>query len=695
MPRAAQLLRALGLASWLIQLPGCGPEPTLFAPVARLVEADPAAGHAVIERDQRPVLRAFPATRIHHQSLSPRDDRSAVLRLAVAPELREARRLVLQPFVRQGTTAGYHRPLPAQVAPVHGNGAGSWVDLPGRLPPGRVDLFVEARELPEQPPRPLETRPLEIPPRARLDFAIGILEAAWDQGPVHFEVQACDEAGSCNPIFGETVDPRSEAGGSWRERSVALESLAGARRRFRFETRYEGPAESGFSFPCWGDPTLLAPRARSSQERNLILISIDTLRADHLDVYGYPRETAPFLAKLAAEGSVFEAVVSAATTTAPSHMTIFTSLQPSVHGLRGNAGSAQLAASTPTLSESLHAQGFATGAVSEGGGIGLGRGFDRGFDTYIENPASIPHRPGTQSAVSFPRALDWIQRVGDRRFFLFLHTYEVHGPYQPPAEYESFFRDEGPELAAPAGLAPTRSPVHYDREIRYVDDELRRFVAGLEAAGQLDDTLLVVTSDHGEEFLEHGAIGHGSTPYQEVLEVPLIFRGPGVPARRRIDAPVGLVDLMPTLLELLGVPVPAGVSGRSFAELVSGAAADVSWRERPLFSEAWFAHRRTPAGRLPVAQPTLAVRVGDRKLIRFREGDSFRYEYYDLASDPGEKRDLYAQQPHQAADLRELLDSYEAAAVTLRRSLVPVEAAEPLALDPDREQSLRALGYLE
>ncbi len=682
----------------VLVLPGCGPPPALWVPVERFASGPDAAepARAVITGDLRPVLRAFPAVRIHQGHVGPRPQRPARLELAVAPSLADAKRLVLTPFVKRRNAEGYYRPLASRLVPVRGSGRDARVALPTRLAPGPLDLYVEARRVPAEPVQRVETRRLEIPPDGRLDFAIGILEPAWEQGPVRFEISACDDAGVCSGLFAETLDPRLPDRGAWRERRLPLGALAGAQRSLRFETRFAEGTAGGFSLPLWADPVLLAPRARSDDDRSLILVSLDTLRADHLEAYGYARDTAPFLSgQLAGEGTLFEAAVSAATTTAPSHMTMFTSLQPSVHAVRGNTGAVELPLSAPTLAERLRAQGFATAAVTEGAGVAPRRGFERGFGRYVERRTRIPHEPGTQSALTFPEGLDWIRRVGDRRFFLFLHTYEVHGPYRPPAAYQSLFADTPPGLEPRPGLPPRQRPVLYDREIRYVDDELRRFVEGLEAAGRLDDTLLVVTSDHGEEFLEHGIIGHGAAPYEEVLRVPLLFRGPGVPAGRRVEAPVGLVDLMPTLLDLLGVPVPVAPMGRSFAGLLRGPADHERWRRRPIYSEAWFRWANTAAGRRRVEQPTLAVRVGERKLIRFREAGGFRYELYDLAQDPREQRDLYPAQGASASELRELLDAYEQDALARRRALLRGDPREAPALDPDREQGLRALGYLE
>jgi len=689
--------RVLALLALVVSANSCAPESHTLAPVQRFATefADPdttTPARASIEADLRPVLQAYPPTQLASLQLPPKAERSGPIQLPLPPALHDAEQLVLRPFVKRRNTGGYYQPQSAWLAPVRGAAATRWVALDAALPPEPLDVYVEARVPPSETTRRLESRPLEIPAGARLDFSIGVLEAAWDQGPASFEVLACAADDACEPLYAEMIDPRASARGSWRPRSVPLDALAGTRRSFRFETRFERAAESSFSFPVWGDPTLLAPREAGDEERSLILISIDTLGAKHLGAYGYTRQTAPFIAELAAEGCVFDNVVAAATTTAPSHMTLFTSLQPSVHAVRGNAAGTRLPASAPTLAERLRDQGFATAAITEGGGIRPRRGFERGFASYVENPTRIPHEPGTQSALTLPRALDWIRNLGQRRFFLFVHTYEVHGPYLPPQAYESLFTDASQGRPEPPGA---QRALRYDREIRYVDDELRRFVAGLDELGRLRDTLLVVTSDHGEEFMEHGGVGHGAAPYQEVLHVPLVFQGPGVPGGRRIQEPVGLVDLMPTLLDLLGLPLPPGLTGRSFARFVSGETPGSGWRQRPLFSEAWFRYRQTPSGRRPVEQPTLAVRLGDRKLIRFREAGGFRYELYHLASDPGEQQDLYAEHAGASADLRELLDAYESSAAAQREALLQSDEPEGLELDPDRQQSLRALGYIE
>jgi arylsulfatase A-like enzyme len=248
------------------------------------------------------------------------------------------------------------------------------------------------------------------------------------------------------------------------------------------------------------------------------------------------------------------------------------------------------------------------------------------------------------------------------------------------------------------GLPPERDPRLYAREIRYVDDELRSLFATLVELDLDERTIFVVTSDHGDEFLEHGYWGHGAHVHAEITRVPLLIRGPGIPRGLRVARPVSHIDLMPTLLDLAGAPPVAGGMGHSFADVLRGSAPDPGAAQRPVYSEAWYPRGRTPEAFVAIEQPTLSVRVGDRKLIRFRRDDRFSYAYYDLAADPEERIDRYADHPEAARDLRTLLDAYAERARAMRsaRERAPgAPGAVPVTLDPEREEKLRALGYVE
>ncbi len=619
-------------------------------------------------------------------------------RLLLKPPLTGGSRVVLDGRVRG---RGGWMPMPQTIARVEREGEDEFVQLELEFPRivagTRADFAVHGYLPPDGTRSSHQTPEVEISTGSRLEFGTGILEPARTQGPVKFSVEVC-EAADCRPIFGETRDPEDPNAQGWRDHAIPLGEYAGKTVSFRFETSLIRTAPEAFSLAVWSNPTVYAPVRRAPDEPNIILLSLDTLRADRLTSYGYPLDTAPFIdEKFGRGGTVFESLVSAEATTAPSHMSMFTSLQPSVHGVTGGLKKLPPNLSLVTLAESLRDHEFETGAFTENGALFLGMGFERGFNSYAENKSPSLMLPTGQIDVTFARAREWLERHGDKRFFLFLHTYQVHYPYAPPQAYKHFFPVPAKGYEPHPGLAESHRPVLYDQEIRYVDDELRKFFGMLEERGLARSTIFVLTSDHGEEFLEHGFIGHGPHLYAEVNHVPLMFWGPGIPRGRRVAQPVGHVDLMPTILELAGVPIPGGGMGRSFADLLrAGADADVR-APAPLYSEAW----TTMGVSVQIEEPTLAVRLGDRKLIRARRDGGFEYEYFDLRADPREEHDLYEEMAPQLHDLKELIDGYPQAMAKLKAELTrnggkPVsEGAGEHLLDPAREEKLRALGYLD
>jgi arylsulfatase A-like enzyme len=431
---------------------------------------------------------------------------------------------------------------------------------------------------------------------------------------------------------------------------------------------------------------LRAELPRDATARNVILVSLDTLRADHLASYGYRHDTAPFIdATFARGGTLFERCVASATTTMASHMTMFTSLPPSVHGVGLDAPVA-LPSSIAPLPELLQAAGFTTGAITEDGWVTLKR-FGRGFDTYQENTGPDLMEPKGQVDVTFGQAKAWLTQHRDERFFLFLHTYQVHYPYVPPPEYAGLFDDPG---AAPPGFAADAA--NYDREIRFVDDTFRDLFATLRALALDDETIIVVTSDHGEEFGEHGCQYHGPHLYEEVAHVPLLMWGPGIPAGRRIAEPVGLLDLLPTILDLAGVAIPAHAMGRSLVPALASGHADP---DRRLSTEAW---GLLNCGGHVYKAPGVSIRVGARKIARYDRDGAVAYELYDLAADPGERRNLY--DATTAGVLKDLVDGYrddcrKRAAAFRGGGGAPEPEPSDAAIGAEQHEKLRALGYVE
>jgi arylsulfatase A-like enzyme len=419
---------------------------------------------------------------------------------------------------------------------------------------------------------------------------------------------------------------------------------------------------------------------------NFLLISVDTLRADHLGCYGYHRATAPTMDALGASGAVFETAISPSSWTLPVHMSMFTSLYPSFHKIEkaGRLGSIRLDASVPTLPEILKAAGYATAGFSANGYLDPVWGFDRGFDFYGRYVTQAPEQTGR--VVTW---LEWHRFHVDRglvpsRFFGFVHYMDPHNPRRG----KTFLPKDG---------EPTRrrnQVAYYDGEIRYLDAALKPILEALEEAGWRDATMIILTSDHGEEFQDHGAIGHKNTLYHEQLRVPLIVAYPrGIQAGQRIAAPVSLLDIFPTVLAFADRALPGEIQGRSLAPYLKRKDApdpSVPFASRQIFAELH-----------PIAFGagwdffSKAVRTDDRKLIltRFQDGRASR-ELYDLVNDPGETRNLYEMHKADAA-VREL----EASLLTfiLEGALYNLEfqARNRIALDPETQERLRAQGYVD
>ena len=421
--------------------------------------------------------------------------------------------------------------------------------------------------------------------------------------------------------------------------------------------------------PLWaacGAETPAGPRAR-----NLVLVSVDTLRPDHLGCYGHGRATSPTIDALAARGARFVDVTAPAPWTLPSHATMLTGLYPSRHGVKSHE--TRLPAETVTLAEEFQAAGFQTFAVVNSHNLGapqfqLSQGFERFeylTETFTDKEGQL--RTGNMGPVVIDTARELLAaRDPARPFFLFLHFYDAHTDWTPKAEHRAAFvqpydgkldgrtqqlqgvRNRGQQLGE-ADLAFLREL--YDAEIRTFDDVLGGFMAWLEEQGLVQDTLFALTSDHGEEFQEHGSVLHGRTQYQELLRVPWILAGPGVPAGRVLETPVHGVDVAPTLRALMGVAARAPMDGLDVSPLFAGG----SLPERPFFAEA--DQNNKLAGQQEVDRKRM-IRRGHEKLIE--DDVEGRIELYDLALDPHERTDLSARDPERVRALREELRRFRA-----------------------------------
>jgi arylsulfatase A-like enzyme/Tfp pilus assembly protein PilF len=406
---------------------------------------------------------------------------------------------------------------------------------------------------------------------------------------------------------------------------------------------------------------LLSPSARAedtaSRQWNLLLISVDTLRADHLGAYGY-HSVSPNLDRLAKEGAVFDEAFTAIPLTLPAHASLLASAYPPENGVRDNGE--VLPASVPTLAEQLRAHGFETGAFVSSFVLDHRFGLARGFAEYWgefplyrfagADPGTIQIRGDRVENA----AADWITRHRASRFFAFVHFYDLHGPYLLPAAWRARF--------------PGRI---YDGELAYVDDLIRQLWDALLRQGLADRTLLVITADHGEGLGDHGELNHGFLLYRSTTKVPLIIRFPDRRwAGKRVGAVARLIDVAPTVCALLGVPPASSFQGRSLAPEISG-------QTRPAvlaYSETLYPYRQFHSA------PLYAIRSGAFTFIK-----APRPELYDVRKDPAELHNLIQTNQAMANTLRAELDG-------LTASLAHGSpAASP---SPEVFDQLKSLGYV-
>jgi arylsulfatase A-like enzyme/tetratricopeptide (TPR) repeat protein len=392
--------------------------------------------------------------------------------------------------------------------------------------------------------------------------------------------------------------------------------------------------------------------------RNVLLVSIDTCRADHLGCYGDRRGATPNLDRLAASGVVFESTVSPCPVTLPAHASLMTGLNPPAHGVHDN--DYRLGQHPITLAERLKEAGFSTGAVVGAFVLDSTFGLDQGFDDYQDLFAPDPGgRTVTQRRAGevSRHALAWLEEHRSHPFFLFVHYYDPHMLYDPQEPFRSKYPDD-PYLA----------------EIATVDQAVGELLDRLDALGLSESTLVVITADHGEMLGEHGERTHSYFVYESALRVPLIFRMPGRLAPRRLGPRVGLVDVAPTIYGLLGIESPPGLQGVDLSASMLQGEAPAS--DRPYYCEA---REATKYG----CNPLLGVHRGRWKYVH-----TTRPELYDLETDPLEAADLHGEKPAEVAELAGLLGGF------LQQTGSAADDRTRADLDPDALSRLRALGYV-
>jgi choline-sulfatase len=396
---------------------------------------------------------------------------------------------------------------------------------------------------------------------------------------------------------------------------------------------------------------------------SVLLITIDTLRADHVGSYGYAAAQTPALDALARRGLRFERATTVAPLTLPAHSSLMTGTFPAFHGVRDNGGF-YLGDDQVTLAKVLRARNYRTGGFISAFVLdhrwGIAQGFDRYYDDFdlakyrVDIGLDAVQRPGSE-VVS--KAIEWIDQDRARPFLAWVHLYEPHAPYDPPEPIRARF--------------PPTMIGAYDGEIATADIQVGRLIEHLTAAGRLENTLVVVLGDHGESLGEHGEEQHAFFIYDADIRIPLIVAGPGAPARVVTDT-VRIVDVMPTILQLLLIDVPTTVQGRSLLPLIRGEPLDLV-----ALSETWYPRHHYGWSELT------SIRDSRYHLIA-----APRRELYDLQSDPRELHDIAAANPARADALERALRTFLAQTTATRTP------AAPRPVEPEVEERLRSLGYV-
>lgn len=518
----------------------------------------------------------------------------------------------------------------------------------------------------EKPPSRFASNPFELGRQDRLLLHFG--PAPGQTAEVRFSASLLCEGHDPIEIANRSLTDPAGSENRWFDADFTADKEL---RDCRLELASEsGPAEIGGSLWAW--PEVRAPAAPATTPPNVILLGLDTLRADHLSGYGYPRATSPTIdAELIARGTLFENVSTTFPQTDVAHLSLFTGLYPAAQPERGRLSGGT---AITTLAEALQNAGFLTAAITENALVSGAFGFWFGFDVFRERSV-VTEKLGP---TTFADAHAFIREHREEQFFLFLHTYQTHDPYDSSPPYNGLFKDDGHwENGGPPPWVPEKKQKYvdaYDRTIRETDDLVRDLLATLDQTGIADRTLIVLFSDHGEAFGEHTALGHGFSAHEEQLRVPLVFRGPGIPAGQRIGGPASLADVAPTLLELLGLPALPQGQGTSLAPAIAGAPLD---RERPVFFS-W------------IGEGTVGARTDSWKVTR----SETEARNYDMTTDPFEWHTRRS--PSLPPERQAVLDEYARTSETLRARLSTANDDNAPTSIPERtEDALRALGYID
>jgi arylsulfatase A-like enzyme len=552
----------------------------------------------------------------------------------------------------------------------------------------------------------------KIPDRGFIHFGYGLLpsDGRTSRNASFQVVVECEE--EKETIFSSNLKTKRFQSNSRFDEKLSLEAYQGKSIKLYLKTQNISNAVPGrneqelpfISYAFWYNPIIYQKIDKKRPGTNIILISLDTLRADHLGFSQYSRETSPNLDKLLDDSVVFSNCYSTAPSTLRSHMSLMTGLNPIRHQVYTQQD--MLHPDIPTLADILRVNSYTSAAFTGGGRVSAVFGFAKGFDRYYENKSSWLDKDTPENLLE--KGLGWLDNNRDKINFLFLHTYQPHDPYSNSSEYGQIFREkehrwdrielfkylhqiESPQLFQYIPLTDQQKEnivALYDGEIRYTDECLiKPLVEALKKLEIYEKTMIIITSDHGEEFFEHGMWMHGGQLYNELIKVPLIIKYPYSKHKGiKVSKNVSLTDIVPTILNELNIEYEkTDFDGKDLKPLIRG----LSREERYCFSE------------IPVKGNLGKVSVVHKKykLIfnrivfedRFQEqAPSDELELYNLENDPGEKHNIANTEEEMVRYLMTKIDGY------LRTKPKTKSTGEKTpVIDEELRKRLKALGYIE
>jgi len=555
----------------------------------------------------------------------------------------------------------------------------------------------------------LMTFPVPVASGSHLHVGLGSVSR---DNAVTFRISIAGETGELSSKV--VADPNQ-----WTDADIDLSRWAG--KSVSLQLRSESNRDGAVAL--WSSPTLTVPAPGAAGRPNVLIYTIDTLRADHASVYGYTRNTTPFLKKLGASGIVFEDCQAQATWTKPSVASMMTSLYSFTHGIVGDADT--IPAGATTIAEQLRSTGYVTAGIVASPYVGRATGLERGFDYLLESPIILRRHNETKERDTDSEALNevvfhWLDQHHEEPFFLYAHSTDPHAPYNPPPPFDSAFAkpsesaefrrdfysfrlEKGygggmvlsPAMAAKEGISPDRF-IHqaidrYDGEIQHNDRSLELLVGKLKQLGLLENTIVIVVSDHGEEFFDHGWTAHGQSVYQELTHAVFVMSCPRLlPVARRISEPVQLIDVMPTVMEMVGLKPPPIIEGQSLLPLALGR----SFERRGLVVSNKFAAPH-PIGLVPENQVDSFAIVDSKWKFIYRNKAAKvgikKVELYDRMADRSERHDL---SPQYAKDVEAMIGTLIQWIEAKNKLREIVGHAGRTQLDQQTLNQLRSLGYL-